>query len=367
MDEAQFARAVAQLSPSVPPGTPACSASSGSPKRSSAEGLTRTQNVVTTVAAHEARPTGADTKEVSNGGHPAQDRCHVVARRGLQGPDHDRRAQRAGGRRHDGRPPTPAASSSSASRRPDGFDMKVMERSPPSCVLWEVVDGPEEWVGTTGPVRAQAGGRTSRSCCSATRLAGAGGVHAPLQHQVGDVPDEPQAAASRPDTGEPSPRRRADQQLAVTARLQSSRGRPFVAFGQTSRCIGWQAGDRGSWQPTSSSDAGQPGLRLGTSYLLAGPPRRRGSSAIMRDVRRGSSREARTARSASTAATRTVMRSTQLVHAGPEAGHGDGDDRDVGQLVAGPTRAEAVAATSPNNWARAIEISIRRLMTPTRC
>ena len=31
---------------------------------------------------------------------------------------------------------------------PDGFDMKVMDAKSGELVLWEVVDGPEEWVGT---------------------------------------------------------------------------------------------------------------------------------------------------------------------------------------------------------------------------
>jgi uncharacterized protein YndB with AHSA1/START domain len=30
-----------------------------------------------------------------------------------------------------------------------GFDMKVLELQPSQRVLWEVVDGPEEWIGTT--------------------------------------------------------------------------------------------------------------------------------------------------------------------------------------------------------------------------
>ncbi len=29
-----------------------------------------------------------------------------------------------------------------------GFDMLVLEAQPAECVLWEVVDGPEEWIGT---------------------------------------------------------------------------------------------------------------------------------------------------------------------------------------------------------------------------
>jgi len=31
---------------------------------------------------------------------------------------------------------------------PGGFDMKVLESRPGSVVLWEVVDGPDEWIGT---------------------------------------------------------------------------------------------------------------------------------------------------------------------------------------------------------------------------
>ncbi|GJF32521.1 activator of HSP90 ATPase [Kitasatospora sp. NE20-6] len=31
---------------------------------------------------------------------------------------------------------------------PGGFDMKVLETEPSERVLWEVVEGPEEWIGT---------------------------------------------------------------------------------------------------------------------------------------------------------------------------------------------------------------------------
>lgn len=31
---------------------------------------------------------------------------------------------------------------------PGGFDMKVLQAQPAELVLWEVVDGPEEWIGT---------------------------------------------------------------------------------------------------------------------------------------------------------------------------------------------------------------------------
>jgi len=31
-----------------------------------------------------------------------------------------------------------------------GFDMKVLELNPSTRVLWQVVDGPPEWIGTEG-------------------------------------------------------------------------------------------------------------------------------------------------------------------------------------------------------------------------
>lgn len=31
---------------------------------------------------------------------------------------------------------------------PGGFDMKVMDAQPAELVLWEVIEGPEEWIGT---------------------------------------------------------------------------------------------------------------------------------------------------------------------------------------------------------------------------
>lgn len=32
---------------------------------------------------------------------------------------------------------------------PGGFDMEVLETKPGELVLWKVIDGPEEWIGTT--------------------------------------------------------------------------------------------------------------------------------------------------------------------------------------------------------------------------
>jgi uncharacterized protein YndB with AHSA1/START domain len=39
---------------------------------------------------------------------------------------------------------------------PGGFDMKVLESTPPDHVRWEVVAGPDEWVGTTVDWRLRA-------------------------------------------------------------------------------------------------------------------------------------------------------------------------------------------------------------------
>ena len=66
-----------------------------------------------------------------------------------------------------GRSGTRAESSSSASRR-GGFDMEVVELTPPEAFAWQVVDGPEEWVGTTVDW-SSARRVTTRSSCSSTR------------------------------------------------------------------------------------------------------------------------------------------------------------------------------------------------------
>ena len=78
---------------------------------------------------------------------------------------------------------------------PGGFDMEVVELEPAKRVHWQVVDGPPEWVGTHVTLRPVRGRRLHDRAVQARGLGGAGRVHAPLQHQVGVVPDEPQAAA----------------------------------------------------------------------------------------------------------------------------------------------------------------------------
>src|SRR5436190_927810 len=42
-----------------------------------------------------------------------------------------------------------AAVISAAGREIGGFNMKVLELQPATRVLWQVVDGPAEWIGTT--------------------------------------------------------------------------------------------------------------------------------------------------------------------------------------------------------------------------
>ena len=80
-----------------------------------------------------------------------------------------------------------------------GFDMKVLELQPAKRVLWQVVDGP------SGMDRHQDkfGSQTSRRPChrplQTPGLEGAGGIHAPLQHQVGDLSDELEVACGNPE------------------------------------------------------------------------------------------------------------------------------------------------------------------------
>ncbi len=75
---------------------------------------------------------------------------------------------------------------------PDGFDMSVLEAKPAERVLWEVVDGPGEWIGTQVSWDLRTEGDYTIIMFAHSGLAGARGVHAPLQHQVGDVPGEPE-------------------------------------------------------------------------------------------------------------------------------------------------------------------------------
>ncbi len=110
-----------------------------------------------------------------------------------------------------------------------GFDMKVLDQRPNERVEWEVIDGPEEWIGThvTFDLKQQDG--YTVVLFQARRLERAGGVHAPLQHQVGHVPDEPQAVR-RDRYRRASPERGQHQQLDVSQRLAGA-ARPLLSGG----------------------------------------------------------------------------------------------------------------------------------------
>jgi hypothetical protein len=73
-----------------------------------------------------------------------------------------------------------------------GFDMKVLELKPAKRVLWQVVDGPEEWLGTKISFDLKQNGDWTVVLFKHEGLEGARGIHAPLQHQVGGLPAEPQ-------------------------------------------------------------------------------------------------------------------------------------------------------------------------------
>jgi uncharacterized protein YndB with AHSA1/START domain len=105
---------------------------------------------------------------------------------------------------------------------PGGFDMKVLEAQPAERVLWEVIGGPEEWIGTRISWDLHTEGRLHDRHVRPPRVAGAGGVHAPLQHQMGDLPDEPEGA---PGDGHrrSGAVRREDQQLALTRVVRPGR------------------------------------------------------------------------------------------------------------------------------------------------
>ena len=79
-----------------------------------------------------------------------------------------------------------------------GIDMKVLELDPARRVEWLVVDGPQEWIGTKVSFDLRQEGDWTivlHRPVQATRLEGAGRVHAPLQHQMGRLPLEPEVVA----------------------------------------------------------------------------------------------------------------------------------------------------------------------------
>ena len=101
-----------------------------------------------------------------------------------------------------------------------GFDMKVLELDPGKRVLWQVVDGPEEWIGTKVSFELKTGGRLHHRSLQAPGLEGAGGVHAPLQHQVGGLSDEPEVAGRN---GKGRPRTRTTSRSTTGTRTRGMR------------------------------------------------------------------------------------------------------------------------------------------------
>ncbi len=140
-------------------------------------------------------------------------------------------------------------------RFPDGgFVMEVEELRPSERVVWRVVDGPEEWVGTTVEWDLRQDGGLDGPAVRAPRLARARRVHAPLQHQVGHVPAEPQGPGRGRRRSALAPPRREDRRLELTGchgpREESIHSRKFPDLGRHGRSVDESIlGDRCS--PTS--------------------------------------------------------------------------------------------------------------------
>ena len=76
-----------------------------------------------------------------------------------------------------------------------GFDMKVLELHPARRVLWQVIDGPEEWLGTTISFDLEQRADWTIVLFNTRGLSRTGGIHAPLQHQMGGISAEPESAS----------------------------------------------------------------------------------------------------------------------------------------------------------------------------
>ena len=88
---------------------------------------------------------------------------------------------------------------------PGGFDMEVVDQRPGERVTWKVVDGPEEWVGTTSTGELRQDDDYTIVLFKHAGLEGAGRVHAPLQHEVGTYLLSLKALVET-GTGAPAPR-----------------------------------------------------------------------------------------------------------------------------------------------------------------
>ena len=101
-----------------------------------------------------------------------------------------------------------------------GFDMKVLELDPGKRVLWQVVDGPEEWIGTKVDFDLKQDGDFTIILFNHQGWKEPVRVHVPLQHQMGDLPDEPEVAR-RDRQGRPLSGRRRRSATGTEARGSS--------------------------------------------------------------------------------------------------------------------------------------------------
>ena len=176
---------------SARPGTPDSCASSASPKPS------RTPKETST-------PWTSCTASASRSPHRTRSTTHSPPST----------ASPAGGPRRPRGTPTSAASSRSGSS-PGGFDMKVIELGPGPA---RPLGGRRRPAGVgrhDDPLGRRAARRPHDRAVQARRLARGRRVHAPLQHEVGHLPDEPQAAPGDRG-GRPGTAGRHDQRLALT-------------------------------------------------------------------------------------------------------------------------------------------------------
>jgi uncharacterized protein YndB with AHSA1/START domain len=103
-----------------------------------------------------------------------------------------------------------------------GFDMKVLELQPAKRVLWQVVDWPEEWIGTKISWDLKQEDDWTIILFKHEGVEGAGGVHAPLQHQVGGLSAKPKVA-SRNREGRPPSKRCQARQVGIKTRPLTKR------------------------------------------------------------------------------------------------------------------------------------------------
>ena len=177
---------------SAPPGTADSSASSGSPRRS------------------------RQSQAPDNKGNDMTDILHRIGRHRFAGGGRTTHSRRSTGWPTGGprtRRATPRRRRDRLPLRPHRRVRHEGARPRPGRIGGKWSKAPRS--GSAPPSAGNSRRRPSgRSCCSSTRAGGAGRVHVPLQHEVGDVLDEPQATR-RNRRRRPPPTRCDDQRLAL--------------------------------------------------------------------------------------------------------------------------------------------------------